>query len=50
MMNGKKGKSLKAKNYFSYYIGNYTACLVKGTFFTLILNSKKYDNRKNNSS
>ena len=40
----------KEKNYFSHYIGIYTACLVKGTFFTLILDSKKYYNKKNDRS
>ena len=31
---------------FLHYIGIYTACLVKGTFFTLILNCKKYYKKK----
>ena len=33
---------------FSHYIGIYTACLVKGTFFTSISKSKKYYEKKNN--
>ena len=37
----------KEKIIFSHYIGIYTACLVKGTFFTLILNSKKYYKKEN---
>ena len=36
----------KPKNNFSHYIGIYTACLAKGTFFTLIMNFQEMSQEK----